>query len=123
MLTEKQEKAYRAKKNRKKLIDKIFSDFKSDGNAELTNRLIVNDPDFDYPEWIERGTIDGVPIAIYYRTTPEDQKKAEELEDWGSIDWEDRITRVVNSAVECDREGISDEAIQAVKEKYQFEKI
>ena len=101
-----------------KLIE-IYSTFVSDGNAEYTNRLIPGDEDFEYPEWIETGTLDGVPVAIYYRTTPEDQDAVEEYGgDWGSIDWLDRIDRISVDLAGCDREEISDEKMKEVCLKY-----
>jgi len=63
--------------------------------AEPTNRLIPGDENFEYPEWSETAKLDGNPIRIYYRTTPEDAARIAETNDGGSIDWKSRITKIV----------------------------
>lgn len=97
----------------------IYSAFVSDGNAEYTNRLIPGDENFEYPEWAEYGTIDEVPVVIFYRTTPRDQEKVDENGgDWGSIDWLERIDRISLDLTGCDREEISDKKMRSVCSKY-----
>jgi len=91
-----------------------------DGNgADLTNRLIDTDPNFEYPEWVEYGTIDGIPVAVYYRTTPKDQELVTENGgDWGAIDWDERVDRIEVDLYECDKLDIAESAIDALVKKY-----
>ena len=97
----------------------IPKNYKMTDQAELTNRLIADDPDFDNPEWQEFGTIDDVPIIIYYRTTPEDEEMVNENGgDWGSVDWDERIDRITLDLANCDRAGISTEKLKEVCKKY-----
>lgn len=99
--------------------DEILSKMKSDGGAELTNRLIDTDPNFERPEWMESGTLDGVPVAVYYRTTPEDQAEVvENGGDWGAVDWSSRVDRIEVDLVQCDRDDTPGEAIAAVRGRY-----
>lgn len=101
----------------------IYSAFVSNGNAELTNRLIPGDENFEYPEWAEYGTLDGVPVVVYYRTTPDDQEMVEENGgDWGVVDWEERIDRITLNLTQCDRDEIADEKMEAVCAKYGIER-
>ena len=77
---------------------KIIDTFQSHGNgAEMTNRLIPGDENYEYPEWVEYGTLpDGREVALYYRTSPEDSAMVEENGgDWGAIDWPSSITYLV----------------------------
>jgi len=102
---------------------KILAKFCSDGNADYTNRLIPGDDNFDYPEWAEYGTLDGVPVVIYYRTTPEDQDEVEENGgDWGLVDWEERIDRITVDLTGCDRAETPGEEIDLVCSKYKIDK-
>lgn len=99
--------------------EKVIRNMKVTRQAEYTNRLIPGDEDYEHPEWSEYAVLDGVPIIVYYRTTPEDQKMVEENGgDFGAIDWEDRIDRIVIDLDKCDRQDISDEAMSAVVKKY-----
>lgn len=93
-----------------------LSDVVSDNNgAELTNRLIDGDPGYEYPEWQESGRVDGVPVYVYYRTTPADQKLVNESDgDWGLVSWADRVDRIEINLVGCEREGVTDATISAV---------
>lgn len=101
----------------------IYQQVKSEGQAELTGRLIPDDPDFDYPEWEEAGTLDGVPVAVFYRTTPEDEEMVEENGgDWGGIDWIDRIDRIEVDMYRCDQAEIKDAEIEAVIKQYGLDK-
>ena len=80
--------------NMKQIVERI--DETSCSGAELTNRLIPGDEDYEYPEWSEEACLtDGTRVRIYYRTTPEDKETAIE-HDWGTIDWSQRITRIVD---------------------------
>lgn len=92
---------------------KIPETYIMENQAEYTNRLIDSDPNFQYPEWQESGTINGVPVNIFYRTTPEDAEIANES-DWGNIDWESRVDRIEINVDECDIRDISDEDIKSV---------
>ena len=88
-------------------------------NAELTNRLIDSDPDFDFPEWEEKAILDGVPISIFYRTTPEDEEMCEENGgDWGAVDWFERIDRIEFDLYKCDQNEITGKQILAVAKKF-----
>ena len=90
-----------------------YDEIKSEGNAELTNRLIPGDEDFSYPEWVEYGTLRGIPVVCYYRTTPGDQEIADNIGCWGGIDWKSRLDRIEIDICEADRLGITDGQISA----------
>lgn len=93
--------------------------FVSGGNAELTNRLISDDPNFENPEWTEYGTIDNVPVVVFYRTTPEDQDEVDENGgDWGAVDWLARITSIEIDLTGCDRQDVATQNINRVCKKY-----
>lgn len=62
-----------------------------DGQPIMTSRLIPGDDAFEYPEWVESGSFNCVPVIVYYRTTPEDQLIFNETGDFSSIDWYERI--------------------------------
>ena len=81
--------------------------------AEETGRCLTDNDD-DRSEWREDGTIDGVPVSIYYMTTPEDVDEAGEDGDWGRIDWADRIDRIEIDLYQCDRSETTDAAIEAL---------
>ena len=61
--------------------------------AEYTGRLIPGDENFDFPEWSEDAKLNGVPVRVFYRTTPADEKLAEAI-DWDAIDWGKRLTKI-----------------------------
>jgi hypothetical protein len=66
----------------------------------------------DRTEWRADGLIDGVPVSIYYMTTPEDDEVVGEDGDWSSsIDWGARVDRVDLNLCECDRRGITEEEL------------
>jgi hypothetical protein len=77
---------------RKEFID--LKKWESTDEAKLTGRLIDNDPNFDYPEWSEEGIYDDKCAVLFYRTTPYDQKIADETGDWSSVEWSARITHI-----------------------------
>lgn len=80
--------------------------------AEQTSRCLPNND--DRSEWCEDGVIDGVPVSIYYMTTPEDDETVGEDGDWSQIDWASRVDRIELDLCTCDRQGITDAAIDAV---------
>lgn len=80
---------------------KIENFVSCEDGAELTNRVIPGDDNFEYPEWRELGTVDGQAVHVYYRTTPEDDKLARETSDWSNIPWEDRVDRIVLACDDC----------------------
>jgi hypothetical protein len=60
-------------------------------NAEPTGRRIGDDV-----EWSEVAELaDGTPVRIYYRTTMQDDAAAREWGTWDSIQWVDRVERIV----------------------------
>lgn len=83
--------------------------------AECTNRYRDCDPDFQYPEWAESAKLDGVPITIYYITTPEDESDDNSFD---LVDWENRVDRITIDLVACDDNDITDDKIDAVCAKY-----
>lgn len=87
------------RKSRRKVkemrVRDFFKRFRGEG-AELTNRLIPGDPNFEYPEWVEEGLLNGQEIKVYYQTTPEDKEIANRTGDWSLIDWEDRIIKITD---------------------------
>jgi hypothetical protein len=78
----------------------LFGMLENGSGAEFTNRLIPGDENFEYPEWSEDAEIDGVPVKVAYRTTPEDQALVDETGDWGDINWSMRLESVI---VDCDQ--------------------
>ena len=101
---------------KKATIDNVIHD--NDG-ADLTNRLIDTDPNFEYPEWVSRGTIDNVPVAVYYRTTPEDQALVNENGGaYDEIDWDKRVDHIEVDLDECDKLDITESAIADLVKKY-----
>lgn len=81
--------------------------------AEQTSRCLPNND--ERSEWREDGTIDGVPVSIYYMTTPEDDDYVSERDgDWSQIDWDGRLDRIEIDLIQCDRKGITDAAIEAL---------
>ena len=97
----------------------ILKHFASGGNAELTDRLIDDDPNFDDPEWAEYGTIDNVPIVVFYRTDENDQKEVDDNGgDWGAVDWVARITSIEIDITGCDRQDVATGKINRVCKKY-----
>jgi len=102
-------------------LKKILSLVADCDGAELTNRCIPGDDNFANPEWSERSILDGVPVVIYYRTTPEDQVQVEAVGgDWGVVDWPERLDRIEIDQHECDRTEIEDVKIEAVKIKFEL---
>ena len=100
--------------------DAAWTDFTAGDGAEPTNTVISDDPNFENPEWREDGKIDGVPVSVYFRTTPEDQAMVTASgDDWGTVTWGDRITRIEVDLVQCDRDEIASDKIRAVVEKYE----
>lgn len=86
-------------------MNQLLSKMTDFSGAELTNTLIPGDESFEYPEWSEDAKLDGRPVRIYYRTTPADQKVFEETNDHGAIDWERRVTEIVEVLEDgCDGE-------------------
>lgn len=89
--------------------ERFFEEYDVTTQAEMTSRLIPGDENFEYPEWVEYATFEGDDYAVYYRTTPEDQKMVDECGgDWGTVDWVDRVDRVVA----LDEYGDEDETIE-----------
>ena len=80
--------------------------------AEPTSRCLPDND--DRSEWCEGGTIDGVPVCIYYMTTPEDAETAGEDGDWSLVDFNRRLDRIEINLCACDRQGITLAAIEAV---------
>jgi len=82
------------------------------GGAEPTSRCLPDND--DRSEWCEDGTIDGVPVSIYYMTTPEDAETVREDGDWSLVDFNRRLDRIEINLCACDRQGITLAAIDAV---------
>ena len=82
-----------------------------DGAEETSRCLPDND---DRSEWREDGMIDGVPVSIYYMTTPEDADQVGEDGDWSMIDWANRIDRIEIDLNQCDRMETTDAVIEAL---------
>jgi len=94
--------------------DDFFSEFRAADQADLTGRLIPGDESYEYPEWAVDGLFRGVPVRVYYRTTPEDKKLVEEYGgDWGEVDWPERAVEVCPLADACDDAGIDIDAFTA----------
>jgi hypothetical protein len=82
-----------------------------DGAEPTSCRLPDND---DRSEWCQAGVIDGVPVSVYYMLTPADYEVMGEDGDGSKIGWNDRVDRIELNLCACDRQGISEEAIDAV---------
>jgi len=92
----------------------FFREFKSDWQAEMTNRLIPGDESFHYPEWSEDGLFRSVPVRVYYRTTPDDQGAVDESGgDWRIINWPEQAVEVCPLVDACDDAGIDIDAFTA----------
>ncbi len=98
-------KAYKAE-----LSKATIHDVTSNGdNAEFTSRCLPAHLD-GMSEMREDGTIDGVPVSIYYMLDEDDCSQ----DDMSNVDWEAAVDRIELDLCACDRQDISDEAIDAV---------
>lgn len=83
--------------------------------AEMTNRIIEGDENFNFPEWSETGVYKGVPVVVYYRTTPQDQKNVNEASgDWGYVEWNERIESIMIDTVELDNTNLNVEKAEEI---------
>lgn len=73
----------------------------------------------DMQEWCECGTLDGVPVKIYYMLTDEDGAQ----EDMSNVDWEEVFDRVDLDTCECDRIGINDDTLSVFCAKWGVEVV
>lgn len=102
-------KTYKAELSKATIADVTVG---KDG-AEQTSRCFPDND--DRSEWREDGTIDGVPVKIYYMTTRDDNDYVTERDgDWSIIDWNSRVDRIEIDLIQCDRSGIADAAIEAL---------
>lgn len=69
--------------------------FENGDGAELTGA--VDQSNGIDLEWSERGLFNGRKIIVYYMTTPTDSDTAIEAGGWDTIDWAERIDRVVDA--------------------------
>ena len=90
----------------------------SKDGAQLTNRLIETDPNFECPEWAEQGEIEGVPCKVMYRTEIPKMEEGDEYDWVDMVNWEESISEITIDDCECDRQETEQSKIDAVKAKY-----
>ncbi|MEM4203004.1 MAG: hypothetical protein QXS54_02935 [Candidatus Methanomethylicaceae archaeon] len=90
-------------------IEKVLANVIPDGaGAAPTGRVITHGV-----EWVENGTLDGVPVRIYYLLSEEDSDM-----EWGLIDFSSSVDRIEVDVYRCDLEHVPDSLIEAVLAKY-----
>jgi hypothetical protein len=90
-------------------------DVESNGdNAEFTRRCLPAHQ-AGLSEMREDGTIDGVPVRIYYMLDEDDCAK----DDMSRVDWEGAVDRIELDPCACERHDIAETAIDAVVARFQ----
>jgi hypothetical protein len=78
-------------------------------NAIWTSRCLESHQ-AGYAEMREDGTIDGVPVSMYYMLDEDDQAS----DDLADVDWAAALDRIEIDLCRCDQMGIDDAAITAL---------
>ena len=75
-----------------KMVDKKYLDEIREENCEPTNRVLP-DGDLEWSSSVRAQTKKGdeITLLMYYVTTEDERKTAEEMDDYGAIAWADRI--------------------------------